>query len=345
MKFKEFIKKNLTYIIAFILNLAIIGFLFAPLLSYRTRIYVGEDKIDTYFKVNIIKLFDGKITEPWLGVLFVCLIGIILLLLIFAYIFQNHKKVHDVLVTVGLIFIAVDVCFLFLNKEIFTSFAYELVENFKDASIAWGTAVSIFLLAIEFMCFISLSSFSSQSVRGIAEDAILIAAAFVLNLITFFRSPTGGSVNLQMLPLMIIALRRGPLTGFICGGFIYGLLTCISDGYGFATYPFDYLLGFGSVAILGFFKPLILSKDESKYSTWKSLLFIFVGGLLSTLVRYIGSTTSSVVIYHLPLWSSTSIDALEYNLLYVLVSGGIAIAGLMLLFPAIRAIEKRYPVK
>ena len=83
------------------------------------------------------------------------------------------------------------------------------------------------------------------TIRDIAEDGILIAAAFGLNFIKIPVGPTGGSINLQMLPLMIIALRRGPFHGLVSGGIVYGLLTCLTDGYGFACYPFDYLIGRG----------------------------------------------------------------------------------------------------
>ena len=38
--------------------------------------------------------------------------------------------------------------------------------------------------------------------------------------------------------------------------FIFGLVTCLTDGYGFYTYPFDYLIGFGSIAVFGFFSRL-----------------------------------------------------------------------------------------
>ena len=340
MKAKEFLKKNIAYIMALIANLALIGFIFAPLLTYRTRVYVGEDKVDTYFNVNIIKLFNSQITEPWIGWVVVTFIALILIVLVVSFFLKEKQKIHDAIIVVDLFLVALAVCFLFVSKEIFTNYAYDLIENFKDTSIAWGTGACLLFFAIEFLCLISVSSFSNQSMKGIAEDAILIAAAFVLNLITLFKAPTGGSVNFQMLPLMLIALRRGPLPAFICGGVIYGMLTCISDGYGFATYPFDYLIGFGSVAVLGFFRSLIFPKDDNKFSIIKAELFLLLGGTLSTFVRFVGSSTSSMVIYHLPLN-----EALLYNSIYVPVSGAIALVVLMFLLPAIKVINKRYPVK
>ena len=86
---------------------------------------------------------------------------------------------------------------------------------------------------------------------------------FVIKVLHFLHlTSLGGSINLQMLPLMIIALRRGPVTGFVCGGIIYGLFSILADGYPFATYPFDYVIGFGSVGIMGLFNSLIFPKEE-----------------------------------------------------------------------------------
>ena len=132
----------------------------------------------------------------------------------------------------------------------------------------------------------------------------------VLNLIKIPVGPTGGSINFQMLPLMIIALRHGPQHGFIAGGIIYGLLTCLTDGYGFACYPFDYLIGFGSVAVMGFFRKFIFAKEQNNYNV-KGILFILLAGALSTAVRYIGSNVSSIVVYGYTLEA-----ALAYNAFY-----------------------------
>ena len=43
----------------------------------------------------------------------------------------------------------------------------------------------------------------------ITEGAILIAAALVLGLWKFFELPQGGSINLEMLPILIFVIRWG----------------------------------------------------------------------------------------------------------------------------------------
>ncbi|MCR5506029.1 MAG: energy-coupled thiamine transporter ThiT [Bacilli bacterium] len=342
---KNLLLDNLAYILAGVFNLGIIGFLFAPLLTYKIKV----DGVKTQFNVNILKMFDSSITPTWIGGVFVGVIAIAAIALVFSFVMRKNEKVKDVFDTILLIFLGIIFVLCFMNKEVFAYFAgeyevakdtYGMIPHFNSAAIGWGSSLILFLTAFEFVCAISFSNFSNQSLKGIAEDGMLIAAAFVLNFIKIPLGSTGGSVNFQMLPLMIIALRRGPLNGFICGGVIYGLLTCISDGYGFATYPFDYLIGFGSVAVVGLFKPLIFPKDDSKFNTLHAELFILLAGVLSTLVRFIGGTVSSMAIY-----GYKFVPAMAYNALYIPLSGAAAIIFLMLLLPALKQINHRFPAE
>ena len=339
MKIKEFLKNNLAYLVACVANLAIIGFLFAPLLTYETKYYVGEEKVKEYYSANIIKMFDPSITKTWLAIVLLVLVGVIIITTLVVNFVRKNKQVHDIVVTINLITLAVLVAYTLLVKELFSYFASELVENFNEAAVGWGAGLIIFFATLAFLAMISISSFSEQNVKGMSEDAILLAAAFVLNFIKIPLGATGGSVNFQMLPLMIIALRRGPLVGFICSGVIYGLITCITDGYGFATFPFDYLIGFGSAAIVGFFRPLIYTEKPAKHGYLIPEIFILVAGILSTFVRFVGSTTSSMVIYGYNLQA-----ALAYNALYIPLSGAAAVIALMLLHPILVQINRRYPV-
>lgn len=192
-----------------------------------------------------------------------------------------------------------------------------------------------------------VASSERLSVRDISEMGMLIGVAFVLNLLKLFSiGPDGGSVNLQMVPLFVLALRRGPVKGFIACGIVYGLLTCLTDGYGFASYPFDYLIGFGSTAVIGFFRPLIFVDESGAYSqfgengrTAVAETFIFVAGFCATLLRMAGSTISSMVLYEY-----TFVAALAYNATYIPLSGLFGIIALMALYIPLTKIEKRYPV-
>ena len=211
-------------------------------------------------------------------------------------------------------------CFLFLSREFFANNSAE-IENYHGADLSWGCAFSI-LFTVLAAGASTITPYQRRpiSVGEIAENGILIAMAFGLNFIKLPIHVEGGSVNFQMLPLMIIALRRGPASGLICGGILFGLLTCLTDGYGFACYPFDYLIGFGSVAVMGFFRPFIFGQNQKGYN-FKGEAFLLLAGVLSTFIRFMGSTVSSVVIYQY-----TFVAAMAYNVLYISLSGVCALA-------------------
>lgn len=107
---------------------------------------------------------------------------------------------------------------------------------------------SVFSFLAAFMNIGAASSKELADIRSMAEVAVLSGLAIGLQFIKVPLGATGGSVNLGLIPLFMVALRHGPAKGFLAGGIVFGLVTCLTDGYGFHTYPFDYLVGFGSVA-------------------------------------------------------------------------------------------------
>ena len=200
--------------------------------------------------------------------------------------------------------------------------------------------LTILFAALSALLAISVSFIEKpMSTRDIAEEGILLALAFILNLLGFRVVKGGGSINLQMLPLFIIAIRRGPVHGLVCGGIIYGLVTCLTDGYGLVTYPFDYLIGFGSVMVLGLFSKFIVGENQKWYNL-KGEIFLLIGGLLATLIRFIGSTASSMIVYNYPFVAS-----LSYNVTYIPLSGLIAIAMIMAVYGPLLKIHRRFPAR
>lgn len=176
------------------------------------------------------------------------------------------------------------------------------------------------------------------TVREITEMSMLIALAIILDL-PFLKiriGANGGSISLSMLPLFILALRVGPLKSFIGIGVIYGFLTCLLDGWGLATFPFDYLIGYGSLALLGLFKNKILQED----SFLKGILFIVIGVIISAFGRFVGANLSSMILYEYSFKAS-----LIYNAIYIFPSIGITLVILILLYKPLLLVNKRYPLK
>ena len=176
------------------------------------------------------------------------------------------------------------------------------------------------------------------NVHDIVEIAMLSALSIVLDQFLKIRiGATGGSINLAMLPLLIISLRHGPFKGFIGGGIIFGFITCLIDGYGLITYPLEYFLAFGIVGILGFFSHFI-HKSMEENSTKKIvlsyvLIFLCVGVMLC--VRLMGATIDSML-----LWEYEFIPALVYNISYIGPSVGIVFVVFCLLLPIIVKINR-----
>ena len=346
-----FVKK---YAWAFSILFAVLAVVFTllPVLNYeiREKVYdIATDstaKLDYVYNVNLITYFTSSFKLNFTMYITLALLGI-------GIIFVILSKLKKDLMTAGGIIFLLAMCMFILSKEFFKSdenavldFAKVVNEtnesqtvtvSLHDVQLSWGAALGIAFSNIAF----AFTTFSNQkrTVKEIVEEGVLISLAFVLNFIKIPIGATGGSINFQMLPLMLIALRHGPQHGFVAGGIIYGLLTCLTDGYGFACYPFDYLIGFGSVAVMGFFRNYIFSEEQKTYN-FKGLLFIFVGGTLATLIRYIGSNVSSIVVYQYTLEA-----ALAYNAFYIPLSGLVSILALMTIYGPLLKVNARHPVE
>jgi thiamine transporter len=100
---------------------------------------------------------------------------------------------------------------------------------------------------------------SFRNPKVLAEMAIFVALATALSFIVVYTLPQGGSITAaSMVPIIWLALRRGPKVG-ITAGVLYGLIQ-------FALLPFiapvpyaiiqvllDYPLAFGVMGLAGFF--------------------------------------------------------------------------------------------
>jgi len=261
-------------------------------------------------------------------------------LLIFS---KNHEYFK---VASMIIFLIVSVASI-VTKDLFVGAIYyytKITAGVKYSFEASDLSFTYFLPIICYFVSFGLAGLISIgnvnfSAKDITEMGVLIAAAIGLNFIKIMPMPTGGSINLQMLPLFFLALRRGPLKGFIGGGIVYGVITCLTDGYGFATFPLDYMLGFGSIAVLGFFSPYILKPDAKTY-TLKGELLLLLAGVIATSIRFLAGTVSSMVIYGYDL-----VPAMAYNSMYIFISGAMSIAILMALLGPIARINARFPVE
>lgn len=319
------IAKSWANLVSIALSVLAIGFLFLTLIKFKT------DEGKYYLHIWDV-LSAGKFQ-------FVFVIGLVLLgasiaLIVSAFFFE---KQDNTLSTAAAACQFIGAIAFFLTPSI-----YGQTMGGKSSTMEVGLAlVFACLLAASLFSFINAFSKMPMTVHEIAEDAILVAAAFALN---FLKIPapeaiTGGSINLQLLPIYIIALRHGPFHGLVAGGIVLGLLTCITDAYGLNLFPFDYLIGLGSAGVLGFFNPFIVGKDQKTYNI-KGEIFLFVGVLAATVVRMAGGMASSMVWY-----KYTFEAAFFYNLAYIPASAVICLVVLMALYGPLLRVNKLFPAK
>ena len=125
--------------------------------------------------------------------------------------------------------------------------------------------------------------------RDIAEAGIAIALAFVLSMIKVFHLPMGGSVTAgSMIPILLLALRRGHKLGLVAAVF-YGILQLIEGPY--IVHPaqalLDYPLAFGALGLAGFFSPGVENKN----------IYALLGVIVGVAGRFVCHFLSGVIFF------------------------------------------------
>lgn len=251
----------------------------------------------------------------------------------------------------------------------------------SSTTTAFGVCAVIAGLGMMFASLSRMFEFKKYTIREMSETAILIALAVVLD--KFARIPiqaNGGSINFSAIPLLIIAVRYGGFKGFIASSFIFGFITCLIDGYGLQTYPFDYFVALSGYSIVGIFYNAVnnyyakkklefnlsvatkdnvqtfIKDDSNGFEEWKDsetikksilvkenifkVVAIILGGFFAMVVRYCGHMISGAILYQ-PI---TFVDNFIYQSTYVPVSVWISVAGMLILYKPIELINRVFPV-
>jgi thiamine transporter len=122
---------------------------------------------------------------------------------------------------------------------------------------------------------------SDSTSRVLAEIAIFIALATALSFIIIFQLPQGGSITLaSMVPIIWLALRRGPKIG-LTAGFVYGLvqLVVMPQIYFLPQVLLDYPLAFGCLGIAGVFQKRWASAGVVVAITGRFIMHLISGAL------------------------------------------------------------------
>lgn len=141
----------------------------------------------------------------------------------------------------------------------------------------------------------------NKALRALVESAVLIAVAMVLSLIELDIMPSGGSVGIVMVPLVIIGVRWGVFVG-TGAGFVFGFLKAVLIGeglsYGLGSVILDYVIAYGAVS----FSAGLFSKR--KYGA-------LYGLALGTFLRFIAHFISGVTLFRLT--EATEIFGIKFN--------------------------------
>ena len=159
---------------------------------------------------------------------------------------------------------------------------------------------------------------SHETVRYIAESAVMLALSIALSYIRLFPMPLGGSITpASMLPVLLIALRYGPRRGlpvaFLFSGF--QLLQAVIDGDIFPYCEtgltvalcvfFDYLLPFTVLGLAGLAFQLMKKRTRAA---------AYIGTAAVILLRYAFHFVAGVAIWGQ--WAPEGMGAFLYSFLY-----------------------------
>jgi len=141
-----------------------------------------------------------------------------------------------------------------------------------------------------------------ESLTIMIEIAVMAAVAYVLGYVKLYQMPNGGSVSLEMLPVVIMAFRRGVRPGIITG-ILLGALQALLGGYiaSFTQVALDYIIAFGVIGL------------SSVYG--KSTPRAVIGIVFACLLRFASHTVVGVYA-----WEATWGGSIAYNGPYMFFS-------------------------
>ncbi len=183
---------------------------------------------------------------------------------------------------------------------------------------------SIWLLissSVQFIILIFIAIFwggkEKITTKLITTASLSLALAVVLNFITLFRLPMGGSITLAaLLPLLLFSYRYGCRYGIaLC--LIYGILNFLFQPTQIihpAQFFLDYPLAFMSIGVSG-----ILNRKK------QCTLYFILGTALALLLRYIAHLFSGVFAFGEFATGNPWIYSLAYNS-FVLLDGAISMS-------------------
>lgn len=206
----------------------------------------------------------------------------------------------------------------------------ELLQSFFESVAGQITTTAvIFLLLV----LVMRTNEKKNDVSVLVKTAILLAVTFVLNHITLFKMPQGGSITaFSMFALFLVSYLFGPRQG-ILAGMAYGLLDLVLNPY--VIHPIqillDYPLAFGAIGIGGLLR-------NQKFG-------MISGYLVGVLGRYLVVVLSGIIFWGM--YAAEGFNAVTwsffYNMTYILPEAVATVVILMI--PQVRKLFDKFKLK
>jgi len=135
------------------------------------------------------------------------------------------------------------------------------------------------------------------------EIAIFAALGYVLDMIGF-GMPQGGSVTFVLVPVILMAFRRGIVAG-LTTGFLIGVLQVVTGRFYAAPLSFeiviaqvaiDYFIAFMVAGFAGFLRPAFLHAFEQK-DKMKMVRAVVLGTFIAAFLRYLAHVASGILFF------------------------------------------------
>ncbi|MED2973370.1 MULTISPECIES: energy-coupled thiamine transporter ThiT [unclassified Fictibacillus] len=157
----------------------------------------------------------------------------------------------------------------------------------------------------------------SKKIMFLTEVAMMSALAIILSFVQFKGLwANGGSVSLEMLPIFLMAFRRG-VPGGVLTGLIVGMVKILVDGtagYNPAGLILDYPLAFLLAGFAGVFKVSSASQSKRRISA------IVAGIAFGSLLRLASHVVSGVIFFasYAPKGMNPVLYSIVYNASYMI---------------------------
>ncbi|MFU0790311.1 energy-coupled thiamine transporter ThiT [Cerasibacillus sp. JNUCC 74] len=158
------------------------------------------------------------------------------------------------------------------------------------------------------------------------EVAFFAAFAFILDILPSIKISPAISISFAMVPIFILAFRRGVVAGLL-SGFLWGLLQVVFGDAVYVTpvqFMIEYFIAFAFVGFGGLFYTVIQKSFQNGHKK-AALAWIVLATLVGSLARYFWHFIAGVVF-----WGKYAPDGMS-PVIYSLVANGTTMLGAFVL--------------